>query len=247
MKPGDPEAVRELFEAIAPRYDQLNDLLSFGLHRLWKRQAVAWLQPRPGQRLVDLCCGTGDLALVLAQKLRPGGLVLGLDLAEAPLALARGRALRLPWLPVEFQRGDAMATGLADGWADGAAMAYGLRNLADPGAGVRELRRLLRPGGRAAVLDFNRPVAVAAAAGRPGVSPLTAAALAEFQRQYLRRLVVPLAAWVGLPEQYAYLEASLARFPSGPEQEELARDAGFRYGRHRPLVGGLMGLLELVA
>ncbi|MFN5221962.1 MAG: class I SAM-dependent methyltransferase, partial [Cyanobacteriota bacterium] len=68
MKPGDPAAVTELFEAIAPRYDQLNDLLSLGLHRLWKRQAVAWLAPRAGQRLVDLCCGTGDLALLLAER-----------------------------------------------------------------------------------------------------------------------------------------------------------------------------------
>ena len=66
FRPGDPPATPALFEQIAPRYDQLNDLLSFGLHRLWKRQAVAWLQPRPGQQLLDLCCGTGDLALVLA-------------------------------------------------------------------------------------------------------------------------------------------------------------------------------------
>ena len=75
IQPGDPEQVRDLFERIAPSYDRLNDLLSLGLHRLWKRQAVAWLQPRPGQRLLDLCCGTGDLALLLAQQVRPGGLV----------------------------------------------------------------------------------------------------------------------------------------------------------------------------
>ncbi|MGB7564827.1 MAG: class I SAM-dependent methyltransferase, partial [Prochlorococcaceae cyanobacterium] len=85
MKPGDPAAVRELFEALAPRYDRLNDLFSLGLHRLWKRQAIAWLRPRPGQRLIDLCCGTGDLALLLAARVRPAGRVLGLDAAAAPL------------------------------------------------------------------------------------------------------------------------------------------------------------------
>ena len=238
MKPGDPEAVRELFEAIAPRYDLLNDLLSLGLHRLWKRQAVAWIRPRPGQRLLDLCCGTGDLALVLAERVRPGGTVLGLDAAEAPMVVARRRAAERPWLPLSFRLGDALATGLATGEVDGAAMAYGLRNLADPGAGLRELRRLLRSGGRAAVLDFNRP--------EPGAGS-QAAAVARFQRLYLRRLVVPAARAFGLPEQYAYLEASLARFPTAAAQEALARAAGFTLVRHRPLAAGLMGLLELQA
>ena len=93
MKPGDPAAVRELFEAIAPRYDLLNDSLSLGLHRLWKRQAVLRLQPRPGQRLLDLCCGTGDLALLLAERVRPGGLVLGIDKDEIP-ALSLRRELK---------------------------------------------------------------------------------------------------------------------------------------------------------
>ena len=231
FQPGDPEAVEQLFDQIAPRYDQLNDLLSLGLHRLWKRQAVAWLRPRAGQRLLDLCCGTGDLALVLAQKVRPGGEVLGVDAAAAPLAVAAHRTARQPWLPLRWQQGDALATGLRAGAFDGAVMAYGLRNLADPGAGLGEMRRVLRDGGRAAVLDFNRP----------------SGPVASFQRLYLRRLVVPTAERFGIPEHYAYLEQSLQRFPTGPQQELLARQAGFRAVRHRPLAGGLMGLLELVA
>ncbi|MCX5931604.1 MAG: bifunctional demethylmenaquinone methyltransferase/2-methoxy-6-polyprenyl-1,4-benzoquinol methylase UbiE [Cyanobacteria bacterium] len=237
MKPGDPQAVRELFEAIAPRYNQLNDLLSFGLHRLWKRQAALWLRPRPGQRLLDLCCGTGDLALVLAGKVRPGGQVLGLDAAAAPLQVAAARAARQPWLPLQWRQGDALASGLPSQSFDGAVMAYGLRNLADPAQGLRELRRLLRPGGRAAVLDFNRP----------DPSAPTGALAAAFQRLYLRRLVVPTARLFDLPEQYAYLEASLERFPSGAEQERLARRAGFGWARHRPLAAGQMGLLQLLA
>lgn len=231
MKPGDPVAVRELFEDIAPRYDALNDLLSLGLHRLWKRQVVQRLRPIPGQRLVDLCCGTGDLALVLAERVRPGGLVLGLDAAAAPLELARARSARQPWLPLEWRQGDALATGLPDGWADGASMAYGLRNLADPSAGLRELRRLLRPGGRAVLLDFNRPPE----GGLP----------ARFQRLYLRQVVVPAARSFGLEEHYAYLESSLARFPTAPELVELARLAGFGSVRYQPLAAGLMGLLDL--
>ena len=234
IQPGDPEQVRDLFDRIAPAYDRLNDLLSLGLHRIWKRQAVAWLHPLPGQCLLDLCCGTGDLALVLAEKVRPAGLVLGIDAAVAPLDRARQRALAQPWLPVEFRQGDASATGLADASADGAVMAYGLRNLPDPAAGLQELRRLLRPGGRAAVLDFNRPV-----------DPR--GATAAFQRLYLRRLVVPLARKAGLEDQYAYLERSLERFPTGEEQEALALTSGFSSARHRLLAGGQMGLLQLVA
>jgi demethylmenaquinone methyltransferase/2-methoxy-6-polyprenyl-1,4-benzoquinol methylase len=205
--------------------------LSLGLHRLWKRQAIAWVNPQPGQRCLDLCCGTGDLALLLAARVRPGGLVLGLDAAAAPLELAAARARRQPWLPLQWQLGDAQATGLPTAWADGAVMAYGLRNLADPAAGLAELRRLLRPGARAAVLDFNRAQTVA---GR-------------FQQAYLRRVVVPAARRVGLEQHYAYLEASLARFANGPRQELLATRAGFAQAHHRPLAGGLMGLLELVA
>jgi len=232
LKPGEPTAVRELFEEIAPRYDQLNDLLSLGLHRHWKRVVLSRLAPRRGERFVDLCCGTGDLALLLAAAVRPGGEVLGLDAAAAPLALARQRSNAQPWLPVRWLQGDALATGLLNHWADGASMAYGLRNLADPAAGLVELRRVLRPGGRAVVLDFNRPPSGAVVAG--------------FQRGYLRRVVVPAARVFALEEHYAYLEASLERFPSAVEQENLASAAGFRSVRHRPLAAGLMGLLELV-
>ena len=173
MKPGDPAAVEQLFDAVAPRYDQLNDWLSLGLHRQWKRQLVRSLQPLPGETWIDLCCGTGDLALELARCLRPGGRVIGMDSAAAPLQVARERQSRQPWLPTEWLQGDAMDTGLPQASADGVVMAYGLRNLADPGAGLAEIHRLLKPGGRAGVLDFNRLPAEAPAAA--------------FQRFYLRR------------------------------------------------------------
>lgn len=236
FEPGDAAAVQDLFESIAPRYDQLNDLLSLGLHRLWKRQALAWVAPQAGHRCLDLCCGTGDLALLMAERVRPSGLVLGLDAAAAPLQVAARRAKRQPWLRLQWQQGDALATGLADSWAHGAVMAYGLRNLVDPAAGLAELRRVLRPGGRAAVLDFNR---IDAQSNR------AAAAVSAFQQLYLRRVVVPAARAVGLADHYAYLEASLERFPLGSAQEQLALAAGFSWARHRPLAGGLMGVLEL--
>lgn len=231
LKPGDPEAVEQLFNDAAPTYDRLNDLLSFGLHRQWKRQMLLDLAPRSGESWLDLCCGTGDLALALARRVRPGGQVLGVDTAEAPLALARQRAAREPWLTLAFQQGDALALKAETASVDGVVMAYGLRNLADPAAGLQEIKRVLRPGGRAGLLDFNR------------LQPTSMAA--RFQRAYLRRVVVPVADGLGLKDHYAYLEASLQRFPDGASQEQLARDVGFPLARHRPVAGGLMGLLTL--
>ena len=227
--PAEAQAVRQLFDAVAPHYDRLNDLLSLGLHRLWKREMVQRLAPVAGEQWLDLCCGTGDLALVLAERLRRGGAVLAVDAAAAPLLQARRRHKRCPWLPVEWLQADALAVPRAPASFDGAVMAYGLRNLPDPAAGLRELRRLLQRDGRAAVLDFNRGGGAASA----------------LQTQALRRVVVPVASQLGLKEQYAYLETSIAEFPTAVEQEQMALSAGFSWAQHRPMAGGLMGLLEL--
>lgn len=228
----EPDTVFRLFDQTAGTYDLLNDLLSLGLHRLWKRQAVALLQPRSGARIVDLCCGTGDLALLLAERVRPHGCVIGVDGSAAALAQARRRATEQPWLPLEFIHGDVLALPLPPAMADGVMMAYGLRNLPSAAAGLRVIRHLLRPHGRGVVLDFNRPS-----------HPLWAQA----QRSYLQQVVVPVARMLDLEAEYAYLERSIATFATGLQQEILARQAGFAVARHHPIAGGLMGLLELTA
>lgn len=220
----DPATVFRLFDRTARTYDLLNDLLSLGLHRLWKRQAVALLQPRPGERIVDLCCGTADLALLLAERVRPHGRVIGVDGSAAALEQARQRAGERPWLPLEFIHADVLT--LPPGAADGVMMAYGLRNLTSAAAGLRVIRRLLRPHGRAVVLDFNRP-------SRP--------LWAQAQRTYLQQVVVPVARMMDLEAEYTYLERSIATFATGPQQETLARQAGFAVARHHPVAGGLMG------
>ena len=226
----DPASVSQLFDQTAGTYDLLNDLLSLGLHRLWKRQAVALLRPRPGERIVDLCCGTADLSLLLGQRVRPHGRVIGVDGSAATLEQARQRAAKQPWLPLEFIHGDVLALPLPPGTADGVMMAYGLRNLASAAAGLQVTRHLLKPHGRAVVLDFNRPC-----------HPLWAQA----QRSYLQRVVVPVARTLDLEAEYTYLERSITTFATGAEQETLARQAGFAVARHHPIAGGLMGLLEL--
>lgn len=228
--PAEPTTMFRLFDRTAGTYDLLNDLLSLRLHRLWKRQAVALLQPRPGERIVDLCCGTADLALLLAERVRPHGHVIGVDGSAAALEQARQRAAEQPWLPLEFIHGDVLTLPLTPGAADGVMMAYGLRNLASAAAGLQVMRHLLKPHGRAVVLDFNRPS-----------HPLWAQA----QRSYLQRVVVPVARMLNLEAEYAYLERSITTFATGARQEALARQTGFAVARHHPIAGGLMGLLEL--
>ena len=233
MRPGDPQSVENLFNDLASKYDLLNDLLSLGLHRFWKRQLLVTLSPSPGENWLDLCCGTGDLALSLARRISPEGTVLGIDSAVEPLALARKRSLKEPWLPVTWVKADVLDTGLTAEHFDGAVMAYGLRNLVDPKAGLRELHRLLKPGARAGILDFNH---------LPDHSMR-----ASFQKFYLRNIVVPIAAKFDLREHYVYLEESIKCFPDGHEQECLAKEVGFSDVNYDLLAAGLMGVLFIRA
>lgn len=224
-----PNVVGQIFEQIAPHYDRFNDLFSLGLHRLWKRQALALVKPKPGERWLDLCCGTGDLALALANYLRPTGYVVAIDSAAAPLQIARNRANFLPWLNINWLQADVLNLPILKTYFDGAIMAYGLRNLAEPALGLRVLHQLLASHGRAVVLDFNR----------------SAGAAGKFQQWALKEVVVPVAHQFGFGEQYAYLEESISRFPDGKQQEQIAFEVGFQKAKHRSLAGGLMGALVL--
>lgn len=232
-----PAQVQSLFNRIAPVYDELNDQLSFGLHRVWKRMAVRWVNPPRGGLCLDLCCGTGDLALLLAQAVGAEGRVYGVDFACDLLAVAAGRSQRYRPLPaIVWQQGDALALEFADNTFDGATLGYGLRNVTDIPRCLAELHRVLKPGATAAILDMNRPIS----AWGPW-----AEALGQFQRWYLATVVVPNAARLGVREEYAYINPSLERFPQGPEQVELAKAAGFLAATYFPLAGGLMGMLVL--
>lgn len=155
--PGAERAARvnDLFDTIAPRYDLINDLQSFGLHRYWKRRLLREANARPGQRALDLCCGTGDVAFALARR---GLDVAGLDFSAPMLAVANQRLKdRFPGASVKFLQGDAQQIPFPDHSFDVVTISYGLRNLADWETGLREMRRVARPGGRLLVLDFGRP------------------------------------------------------------------------------------------
>jgi demethylmenaquinone methyltransferase / 2-methoxy-6-polyprenyl-1,4-benzoquinol methylase len=148
------ERVEDLFAAIAPRYDLINDLQSFGLHRWWKRRFVRMADPKPGSQALDLCCGTGDVAFALVGA---GCQVAGLDFSAPMLAVAEARAARSTTGKPQFLRGDAQNIPFPDNSFDIVTISYGLRNLTSWKQGLNEMLRVARPGGRLLVLDFGKP------------------------------------------------------------------------------------------
>ena len=221
------DTIRQLFDRIAPQYDQLNQDLSLGLHRVWKQMAVRWSGAEEGMNCLDVCCGSGDLALLLARQVGETGQVTGADFAVEQLAIA---AQRNPYLQdrLNWKEADALDLPFSDDEFDAATMAYGLRNLTDIPKGLSELYRVIKPAAKAAVLDFHAPT-----------NPL----VRQFQQWYLANIVVPTAERFGLSEEYAYISPSVDRFPSGSRQVELAKAAGFVEAIHYPVAGGMMGVL----
>jgi len=228
-----PEAdqIKQLFDRIAPQYDQMNQDMSLGLHQVWKQMAVRWSGAAADMECLDVCCGSGDLALLLARQVGRAGRVTGADFAAQQLAIAAQRSphlqSRLSWVEA-----DALALPFESSHFDAATMAYGLRNLTDIPTGLSELNRVLKAGAKAAILDFHRPT-----------SPL----IKQFQQWYLNTIVVPTAERLGMSEEYAYIGPSVDRFPLGAEQVALAKAAGFESAKHYPIAGGMMGVLVAVA
>ncbi|MGF1540087.1 MAG: bifunctional demethylmenaquinone methyltransferase/2-methoxy-6-polyprenyl-1,4-benzoquinol methylase UbiE [Pleurocapsa sp.] len=225
----NPSDIQAIFDRIAPVYDELNDRLSFGQHRIWKMMAVKWSGVKPGDIALDLCCGSGDIALMLAKKVGKTGKVIGLDFSCQQLAIARSRqGVQCPQIPMIWLEGDALNLPFEDNYFNCATMGYGLRNVTNIPLCLQEIHRVLKPKATAAILDFHRP--------HTGY-------MQAFQQWYLQNIVVPTARDLGMESEYAYINPSIEKFPLGTEQIELSASAGFRNGIHYPLMGGMMGIL----
>jgi demethylmenaquinone methyltransferase/2-methoxy-6-polyprenyl-1,4-benzoquinol methylase len=226
--PGEQRAVKvgELFAAIAGRYDLINDIQSFGLHRLWKRRVLRLTGARPGNRALDLCCGTGDLALGLAKR---GAQVTGLDFSEAMLRVAREKSkVQSPKSKVDFVCGDAQQIPFPDETFDVLTIGYGLRNLSDLDAGLREMWRVTKPGGRLVALEFAKP---------------DNAAWRAMYFSYLK-FFLPIFGKIfcGNAAAYSYILESLKHYPAQQAVATRLRDLGWQNVQVINLMGGVMSI-----
>jgi demethylmenaquinone methyltransferase/2-methoxy-6-polyprenyl-1,4-benzoquinol methylase len=212
-----PDAVRHMFDRIAPVYDAMNRTMTAGLDRRWRRIAAEAVV-RPGDSVLDACCGTGDLAIACA---RASGRVTGLDFSERMLERARRKAPQLDWI-----EGDLLGLPFADGSFDVTTVGFGVRNVEDLERALSELRRVLRPGGRIAVLEITRP----------------RGPLAPFYRLWFDGIVPRLGKLLPGGSAYTYLPASVRRFPGPGELAELMTSAGFDQVRFRLFAGGIVAL-----
>jgi demethylmenaquinone methyltransferase/2-methoxy-6-polyprenyl-1,4-benzoquinol methylase len=224
-------AVREMFTSIAPRYDLLNHVLSFNTDRLWwwrtARTFEATLK-RPDARVLDLCCGTGDMTFALSRRAASGSAhILGADFSHAMLQRAaekgRGTTLR----PLQWIEADALRLPFLDRHFDLVTSAFGFRNLADYDAGLREIARVLAPGGECGILDFGEPGGL----------------IGRCYRVYFKKVLPAVGTVIsGVRGPYAYLPASVERFPSPEEMLGRMRQAGFREASWTPYTFGVAGL-----
>jgi len=229
-KPGEQRAERvgELFATIARRYDLINDIQSFGMHRLWKRRVLRLTRIQPGDRALDLCCGTGDITLALAKA---GADATGLDFSGAMLEVAREKTGRLNSArrqKIQFIQGDAQQIPFPENSFDVVTIGYGLRNLADLDAGLRDMWRVTKPGGRFVSLEF----------GKPGNALWRA-----MYFSYLK-FMLPIFGKVfcGNSAAYAYVLESLTHYPTQKEVSEKMAGCGWRDVRVFNLIGGVMSI-----
>jgi demethylmenaquinone methyltransferase/2-methoxy-6-polyprenyl-1,4-benzoquinol methylase len=220
------EQVNRMFDRVAARYDLLNSLMSAGLHHRWRERAADQAELAPGDSALDVCCGTGDLTFELAKRIAPGGHVVGCDFSEPMLDLARDKAGSRGTDGVRFEWADALNLPYDAGRFDAVTVGFGVRNFADRDRGLREMARVLRPGGRLVVLEFTRPQ-------RPPFS--------SFYSLWFDRIAPILGRISDDPEAYAYLAESVRSFPAPRGlAERMDRAAGLEGIRYTILAGGIV-------
>lgn len=226
--PGDDRAaaVRSMFGAIAGGYDRTNSVLSGGMHHLWRRLAVKLLKAGPAARVLDCCCGTGDLSFAIRKSMGADGTVVGTDFTPEMVEIAQAKATDRGTAGIEFAVADAMALPFDDDSFDAASVSFGIRNVVDPVAGLRDMARCVRPGGRVLVLEFGQP------------DGLFMGPLFRFYSRWLMPRIGGL--MTGNREAYEYLPRTSAAFPAGADfVRDVLEPAGLDLEVARPLTRGI--------
>jgi demethylmenaquinone methyltransferase/2-methoxy-6-polyprenyl-1,4-benzoquinol methylase len=221
-----------MFDRVAGRYDLLNSLMSAGLHHRWRERAAEIASPAPGDAVLDACCGTGDFAFELAGRVAPNGHVVACDFSEPMLDLARDKAAARGATTVRFEWADGLNLPYDADRFDLATVGFGVRNYADLDRGLRELNRVLRPGGKLVVLEFTKP-------RRPPFS--------TFYSLWFDRFAPVLGRLSDDPEAYAYLTESLNTFPGPHGLAEKMDAAGLGQIRYTVLAGGIVTIHSGIA
>jgi demethylmenaquinone methyltransferase / 2-methoxy-6-polyprenyl-1,4-benzoquinol methylase len=224
----DEAQVRAMFDRIAGLYDRMNTVMTAGLHHQWRRRAADMAALSPGQRALDVATGTGDLALELAQRVSPGGEVVATDFSERMLELARAKASARPTeAQVVIRPANALALPFDDGEFDAATVGFGARNFSDLEQGLREMARVVRPGGCVVVLEITTPQ-------KPPLS--------LFFELWFDRIVPALGRLAGDAQAYSYLPNSVRRFPGPRELAETMSRCGLEQIRYVLTAGGIIAL-----
>lgn len=223
------ETVQAMFTAIAHKYDLNNSLLSFGLHHAWKRLAVRMTEANPGDTVLDLCTGTGDLAVLLAHRVGRAGQVVGVDLNHRMLAFGRKKIARLGLTNVTLLSGNAEAIQFCDGTFQAVTVAFGIRNVSNLETALAEMYRVLKPGGRAVCLEFSRP---------------TLPVLREVYNFYSYTLLPKIGSIVSRDTTgvYTYLPDSIRAFPDQERLKALFEKTGFKDVTYRNFTGGIVAI-----
>jgi demethylmenaquinone methyltransferase/2-methoxy-6-polyprenyl-1,4-benzoquinol methylase len=216
-----------MFDRIAGVYDLMNTAMTAGMHHRWRERAVERAELEPGAAALDVCCGTGDLALELALRVGVEGTVVGCDFSEPMLELARRKARDRHMGQARFEWADALELPYPDGTFDAVTVGFGARNLADLDRGLGEMSRMLKPGGRLVILEITQP-------RRPPLS--------LFYSLWFDRIVPALGTIAGDHEAYSYLPRSVRRFPSPPDLAERLAAAGLERIRYLVLAGGIIAI-----
>tara|TARA_B100001079_G_scaffold262095_1_gene263897 strand:+ start:683 stop:1384 length:702 start_codon:yes stop_codon:yes gene_type:complete len=221
--------VKNIFNNVSYKYDFLNDLLSLGLHNLWKRELVSLANPRAGENWGDLCCGTGDISFIINKKVLPNGRVIGIDNAESILDIAKKKSDNVKNNSIIWHQEDIFNIKKEDYRFDGICMSYGLRNLKNVYKGLTKVYEILKEDGKAAFLDFNH-------AREKSLTD-------KFQKLYLRNIVVPISSIFKLSKEYSYIEKSIEDFPCGEELIKISNKIGFKKIQFKTLFFGQMCIL----